>query len=208
VRIRLATTAAIGAAALMALPSHAATSKPQIVDPAGDANGVNGQGIVIGLPNPATGPAQAASADIRSVRFQTTFVTKRVKGVPKKVPTGFTVTMALGAAPLPETFYRITTSASGCGSLWFEYGTDVARGGTTVRCLTEDLSPTAEDKVYKVPEATLKGSSIIWKVSKSQIPVGTSFSELRAETRLNPAVLTAPVIDETGLTNKTYTVGR
>jgi hypothetical protein len=208
VRIRLASAAAIGAAVLLSLPSNAAGSKPQLTDPAGDANGINGQGVVIGLPNPSTGPAQLASADITSVRFATKFVTKRVNGVLKKVATGFTVTMALGAAPLPETFYRITTTASGCGSLWFEYGTDVTQGGTTVRCLTDDISPTAEDDVYKVPEATVKGSSIIWKIAKSQIPVGTTLSTLHAETRLNPAVITTPVIDETGLTKATYTVGK
>jgi hypothetical protein len=208
VRARLAALAAIGGLVVLAVPGNAATAKPQIVDPAGDANGINGQGLVVGLPNVSTGPAQMASADIQKVLFQTTFVTKRVNGVLKKVPTGFTVTMTLGGAPLPETFYRITTTASGCGSLWFEYGTDVTQGGTTVRCLTEDLSPTAKDKVYKVPEATVKGSSIIWKIAKSQIPVGTSLSELAAQTRLNPAVITAPSLDETSLTNSSYIVGK
>ena len=80
-RIRLAAAAAIGAATLLSLPSQAATPKPQLTDPAGDANGVNGQGLVVGFPSASTGPAQMASADIQKVLFQTTFIKKRVNGV-------------------------------------------------------------------------------------------------------------------------------
>src|SRR3954468_10764661 len=113
-RIRLATAAAAAGVAIVALPGHAATApKPQIADPTGDANGFNGQGVVTGTPEPAT-PADASGADIKSVLFQSTFKTKTVNGKVKKVPTGFTVSMALAAAPMSNVIFRVAASAGSC----------------------------------------------------------------------------------------------
>ncbi len=61
--------------------------------------------------------------------FATTFVTRKVHRKRVRVPTGFTVTMRLGDAPGPETFYRVYASSSVCGTLFIEYGTDLAAGG-------------------------------------------------------------------------------
>src|SRR2546421_303888 len=65
-RVRLLALTAAGGIAVAALPAHAATGKPQITDPTGDANGVNQQFPGLG-PNPPsenTAPADVAAAVI------------------------------------------------------------------------------------------------------------------------------------------------
>src|SRR5581483_8350621 len=86
-RLRLCALAAAGGAVLTMLPAHAATAKPQITDPTGDANAINGQGETTSVPSQST-PADASFADIVSVRFATTFATKVVKHKKTKVATG------------------------------------------------------------------------------------------------------------------------
>src|SRR5690242_15184159 len=110
-RIRLLALAAAAGIGLTALPGQAATApKPQITDPAGDANSLNGQGIVGGAPSQAT-PADASGADITSVLFQSTFKAVKKAGKTVQVPTGFTVTMTLSAAPtVPNVIYRVAAS--------------------------------------------------------------------------------------------------
>src|SRR5579884_650709 len=89
-KFRLLTLAAsVGVVATM-LPGHAATApapKPQIVDPAGDANGINDQGLGLANVN-VSGPADDANADITSVLFATKFktvtTTKTVTTIVKK----------------------------------------------------------------------------------------------------------------------------
>jgi hypothetical protein len=203
--IRLATAAAVAGIAVAALPGHAATAhKPQITDPVGDANALNDQGVGAPIPSASTGPADDAAADISSVTFASTFRVKKVKGKTVKVPTGFTATMKLGAAPVPETFYRITAAIPSCTDLFIEYGTDVAEGGTNMRC---PALPGATGTDYKLPDAIVKDSSIIWTIPVSALPAGTTLSTLHAETRFNPAVVTAPAIDEASST-ATFTVGK
>ena len=207
-RIRLATAAAVAGIAVVALPGHAATApKPQITDPSGDANAINDQGLgspVPSVPSVSTGPADDSAADISSVTFASTFKVKKVKGKTVKVPTGFTVTMKLGAAPVPETFYRITAAIPSCTDLFIEYGTDVAAGGTAMRC---PALPGATGTDYSVPDAVVKDSTIVWTIPVSALPAGTTLSTLHAETRFNPAVITAPAIDVAS-GSATFTVGK
>jgi hypothetical protein len=198
--LALATAAAVGVAVL---PAHAATPKPQITDPTGDANGFNDQGAGAPIPEQAT-PADDSGADITSVTFASTFVTKKVKRKTVKVPTGFTVTMALAAAPTPETFYRVVASVPGCDQLFIEYGTDAAAGGTAMRC---PALPGATATDYTIADAAVKGSSIIWSIPVSVMRAGTTLSSLSAQTRFNPAVVTAPQIDYAS-SSATFTVGK
>lgn len=208
-RTRLLAPLAALAAAAVTLPSSAATP-PQIADVKGDANGVNGQGVadllVEGGPdNVATAPADDAPADITGVRFATTFVARRVGSRTVQVPTATVVTMTLAAPPTdPETFYRVYATTATCSDLFIEYGTDAALGGASVRCPSDD--PTAPDKELTAQTA-VKGSTITWTIPVSQLPAGTQLSALSAETRLNPALVTAPVID-VAQSAKTFTVGK
>lgn len=208
-RIRLLTLAAAAGMAVAAVPSHAAAPKPQITDPAGDANAVNNQALGVGPDSSAsTGPAELAAADITGVTFQSTFKTKKVKKKVVKVPTGFTVTMALDAAPtLPNIIYRVSANGGGCGtSIFFEYTTG---GSTVVRCPNADVTKPSLD--YPVGAAVVKGSTITWKLSSKAIPVGSTLSTLNAQTRqqiTTPAVsITAPQYDYAS-SGATFTVGK
>ena len=203
-RPRLLALAAAAAVGVAVLPAHAATPKPQITDPAGDANGFNDQSSGAPVPSQSTGPASDAGADITAVTFTSTFVTKKVKRKTVKVPTGFTVTMALAAAPQPETFYRIVATMPGCDQLFIEYGTDAAAGGTAMRC---PALATAPETDFTIADAVVKGSAITWTIPTSVLPAGTTLSQLTAQTRLNPAVVTAPEIDGAA-SAATFTVGK
>jgi hypothetical protein len=202
-RPRLIALAAAAGVAVAVLPAHAAAPKPQITDPAGDANGFNDQGV--GLPVPSqSAPADYSGADITSVTFASTFVTKKVHRRVVKTPTGFTVTMGLAGAPGPETFYRIVATIPGCTQLFIEYGTDVAEGGTAMRC---PALPGATATTYTIAPAAVKNNTITWTVPLSALPAGTTLSSLSAQTRLNPAVVTAPQIDYAS-SSATFTVGK
>ena len=113
-KFRLLSVGAAAAVAAAVIPVHAASGahKPQIVDPAGDANAINDEGIGSPFPNvPSTStPADDSAADIRSVLFQTTFK----KHHKKKVVTGSTVTLTLSAAPQPQTMYRVIVKSVSC----------------------------------------------------------------------------------------------
>jgi len=201
-RTRLFASAAVVALAAFAMPAHAGAVKPQIVDPAGDANDINDQGLGIADQSVST-PADLSSADILSVTFQTVFATKVVKGKKTQVPTGFTVTMTLAAAPGPAIEYRVSGAAAGCSSVFFEYSTSPAKGGSDIRC---PATPPASNVAYP-GQTIVKGNSIIWSVPINAFPKNTTFSSLNAQTRFNPAAVTAPQIDYAS-SNATYTVGK
>jgi len=204
-RLRLISAAAIAGLAVAAAPGFAAKAhKPQIVDPAGDANGINDQGTGASVPSSAT-PADDSAADMTSVAFASTFKVKKVKGKTVKVPTGFTVTMKLGAAPVPETFYRVTVAVPSCEDLFLEYGTDVAFGGTAMRC---PALPGGDETDYTIPDAVVKANTIVWTVPVAALPAGTTLSSLHAETRFNPALITAPAIDIADGGAATFTIGK
>jgi hypothetical protein len=206
-RTRLITAAAVAGIAVAAVPSHAAVApKPQITDPTGDANGLNGQGVVTGAPEPAT-PADASGADIKSVLFQSTYKTKTVHGKVVKTPTGFTITMTMAAAPtLPNVIYRVASSAPICDTLFFEYSTVVSGGGGSARCAAT-VAPTSGP--IAVTSVAVKGNSVIWTVPIKSIPAGQTLTALDAQTRFissSPGV-TAPQYDE-ATSSATYTVGK
>jgi hypothetical protein len=129
-RTRALALAAAAAVISFAIPSHAATPKPQITDPTGDGNAINDQGLGSPVPDASrTTPAGYAGGDIVSVLFQTVY--KKVGT--KKVANGFTVTLKLAGAPGPQTDYRITAYTPTCnadvGEVRFQYDTPAA--GTT-----------------------------------------------------------------------------
>jgi len=211
-RTRLLALALVGGLAVAAVPAHAAKAKPQITDPAGDANGVNDQGLVTGSPIPSgqSGPADLSQADITAVQFATTFVTKKAHGKTVKVPTGLTVTMTLAAAPtLPNIIYRVAASSTSCETLFFEFSTapnDSEPG--SARCAAALPNPSGPVAVKSV---AVKGNSITWTVPLTSIPKNTVLSSLDAQTRQvtqTPAVgITAPQYDYAS-TSSTFTVGK
>jgi hypothetical protein len=205
-RIRIAALAAASGLAIAALPAHAATAKPQIVDATGDANGINQQFPGLG-PNPptvSTGPADLASADITTVLFSTNFLSKRVKGKTVKVPNGFTVTLSLAAAPTPNIEYRVAAAGGDCADIFFEYDSSVGTGGSDVRCPA--ALPATTDTDYGI-KATVSGTKITWIVPNGIFHNGTVFSNLNAQTRTVEVVVTAPQVDY-ATSSTTFTLGK
>lgn len=204
-RIRLvALASAVGVVAAIA-PAHAAGPKPQITDAVGDANGINQQFPGLG-PEPPTvqsAPADLAGADITTVQFVTNFVTKKVKGKKVKVANGFTLTLSLAAAPMPNIEYRVAGAAGDCTSVFFEYDTAVGLESSDVRC--PGSTPTA-DTDYGIT-ASASGTKISWVVPNGVFRNGTTFSSLNAQTRTVEGVVTAPQVDY-ATSSATYTVGK
>jgi hypothetical protein len=99
------TTVLIAALATsLALPATAlgATPPPQVVDPVGDANGINGQAMGLPLPSTVT-PADVAVTDIVSVRFTTVYKTVGRTRVPKRTQ----VVLQLADAPQDGVDYQV-----------------------------------------------------------------------------------------------------
>lgn len=188
-------------------PAHAAAGpKPQIVDAIGDANGINQQlpGVGPEPPTVQTGPADIAAADISTVQFTTNFVTKKVKGKKVKVANGFTLTLTLAAAPMPNVDYRVSAAAGDCASVFFEYDTSVGLGGSDVRC--PPATPTGTTTDYHVT-AQATGTTISWVVPNGVFHNGTVFSSLNAQTRTVEGKVTAPQVDYAS-SAATYTLGK
>ncbi|MGN6475511.1 MAG: hypothetical protein ACTHK4_17960 [Mycobacteriales bacterium] len=189
--------------ASVALPSSAAAPRAQITDPKGDANGLNDQGLGVPVPSTST-PVDDSGADIVSVLFQSTFVTK----AHKKVPSGLTITLTLAAPPVPEHIYRVTANGSTCSGnqLFFEYATTVgASPPGDARC-----PGTVKSTDVAVTSVIAKLNTITWTVPLSaSIRKGERLTGLGADVRveLTKPGVTAPAIDEaTGTAS--FVVGR
>jgi hypothetical protein len=216
---------AVAAALALATPplAHAAPPPtPQVVDPAGDANFLNSQGLPLipAVPSTST-PADVSGADIQSVLFQTygTTTTKKVRG--KKVttftPKGFTVTLTLGAAPSPGIIYRVRAATSFCSTFWFEYrnfvdgAKPVLRHNCNPAAGTTDVLPPTADHDVKV---ALSGSTIVFDLPMTALPkpnkVGTVVDGLGAETRVLASTPTgyvsAPQVDY-AVSDAVYKIG-
>ena len=209
-RLRLVSLAAAAAVAAAVLPAHAGAAKPQLTDPAGDANGINGQPENIsGGPNPnvVTSPASYSADDIVSVSFVTNFVTKKVKGKTVKTPTSFTATLTLAAAPDPShNYYAVTATSADCpDGINFEYSTEpTPLDFDDVNCF--DSSGTGSFNDYPATPAVVKGNTISWTVSVSGIKAGTVLKDLGAFAGLG-FVGSMPTMDQAEST-ATFTVGR
>jgi hypothetical protein len=219
----LSLAAATGVAGAM-IPAHAAAPaapKPQITDAAGDANGINDQGL--GSPvqfSVGTGVDDSA-ADITSVLFQTQFKTVKttkkgttvVRGrkvtktvvVVKKVPDGFTVTMNLSAAPDANHTYDVWVDSPTCsdGSIDFTYSTGPA-GLNEIDCVPS-LSSASTDIATVAGSGKAVGTSVVWTLPAAAMPVGTSLSNLTAYTET--AAFAEGTLDQADGGTATYKVG-
>jgi hypothetical protein len=210
--IALALVAGLASAAVPALADGSATPapKPQVTDPAGDANGINDQDTVGQSVSQPT-PVDDSAADITSVVFQTTFVTKTTTTIVKKkkvvktvkTPNGFTVTLNLSAAPDSNTSYDLRATNPGCkaGYVDFGYSSNAVLGLGDVNCFPND--PTSIASTTYNSSVAVKGSSITWTLPATEFPVGSVFTGISAET--DTAALIG-VIDQAAGTG-TYAVG-
>lgn len=202
-RARALTLAAGAAVLALAVPSFGAGApKPQIVDQTGDANGLNDQGEDVS-PASAQTPVDYSAADITSATFASTFARKGRK----VVPTGFTVTLALAAAPSTQLVYRVTAASASCTSLFFEYETAADATVGKARCAGLPSSTPVPITGVKVV-----GNTIVWTVPASSIPAGTTLSNLQASVRglvgaSSTPGATVPQIDAAS-SSKSFTVGR
>ena len=204
-RLRLLALAAVAGIGVTALPSQAATApKPQITDPAGDANGLNDQGFGTGVPPSTATPSDLSAADITGVALQTTFRTKKVKNKKVRVPTGSTITVNFSATPDTNTFYAVTFASTGaCKSVNLVYDANSIPLYAQDRGICEDTT-TGSD--IGGPVGKVVGKSLVWTLPLSAFPVKTMFSDIGAQTLTGqvPAV----TLDETDASNATFTVGK
>lgn len=204
-RKHLALVAAVTVAVALANVAYAAPKLPRakplvITDPAGDANGINGQGrpTISGqqtpdVPSQSTPPAQRSAADIVQVALDRVDDTKMVKGLK--------VTMKLSAAPDRATVYRVVFTTAACAYVYFDYIVDAQGQGHTVR----QQACSGAQGYPATPPAKVTGTTIEWLVlftdPGGNLKVGTELT-VNAQTRgyfgraPHPA-FTVPQFDET-----------
>lgn len=110
----------------LALPTAAAEPAPHVTDLAGDANGVNGQGLT---PAPgfgqASGPLTYAPADLLSVRYETLFVAVPVGGdgidYQATGVAAHITTSAPAGSDAGTLIYRLNTTVGDCGGFLQAY---------------------------------------------------------------------------------------
>lgn len=201
--------AAAGALALSVLPADAAPAALVLPDPAGDANGVNGQGFGDLVPLPtdtSTGPLSAASLDILNVTLASTGTDKVVKKGKRTTKvfecTGFTATLELGAAPFESAIYRITGAGVNNGTIfWLNFTSDPADGQRAYLQFdggsSDPLASSSVDVPFKVD-----GSKVVFTVSSASLKAAgeklSSFtwSGIGAHSRTSLIAVVVPQFDE------------
>lgn len=177
-RSALVLAAATSAVALV-LPSDAAPKYPSksfgYTDAAGDANGVNGQGVADiftdSFPDNVAGPGQADDGyDIVKVSYTSTGV--MVKKGKRYFPqcTGFVVKVTLGGAPATSNaIYQVkATTAYNDAHWWLQYADGAAelRYGHTD---ADEPTGSTDDSVPLVTPAKLDATSISFTVKASDV---------------------------------------
>lgn len=111
-------------------PTSAGTPEsPEFTDVAGDANGINGQGIAPGFEEgPDTRPASADGADLRKVWFETPYVTTKERDEAGKIvavrhtATGVKVHIETTEAAIPTfgptLLYRVPVQIGSCTTIF------------------------------------------------------------------------------------------
>ena len=159
--------------------AHAAD--PQVTDPAGDANFVNGQGQPVLDPAPQNSPTPVGSqeyADVLSVLWE-------------KVGSDVRVTATFTAPPAPPAptslVYRMLgTVGDTCtfvGVVWYS---DKSSDPTIPKSAVRD-SCTGETVLTEIPEPKIDGSKMIWTAPISKFPKAAltagKLTDLRVEIR-------------------------
>lgn len=208
---RRTATAALVLVALIASPSVAAAKKPPppkklpaskplvFTDKAGDANGLNGQGVVTGVEGTAT-PTQYSGADILTVSLNRLDDTKTVLG--------FQVTYTLSGAPAQGTIYRVMVTTPACPTFWLSY--NYAAGGTPLGNLRNNCADNAVN-VNTPLTVTATDSSVTillpFKDLPQNVKLGDTLTVKTVETRGHASTVTAPTIDDLDPKLATWKIG-
>jgi hypothetical protein len=202
-KLRPVLALAIAGVTALTMSAHAAgPSTLALTDVTGDANGLNGQGIVRGTPDASTGPVSDAGMDF-------TKVTLANLGKTAKACTGFTLTMEF-AGPVDTSapaIYRLlgaTTANDGIFQLYFNNG-PAAGGATEVRYGAGD----ADDTVALSKPAVIAGNKITLTITKADMKSfgdkpGDVISNIVMDTRVSTGVSFVPQVDTLEATDKTF----
>ena len=119
--LRPALGLALTSAAVLAVSAGAAPKPLALKDAAGDANALNGQGVL--AVGGAPGPGSQAGKDVLALTMGT---------IPGKTCTGYTATVELAAPPTSNTIYRVLgTTATNADLFWLQYDNNPVAGTTT-----------------------------------------------------------------------------
>lgn len=194
------TRLALVALPLVALLGHAAGAAApaglRVADPAGDANGVNGQNAGLPVPSTSTAPAQLAGADIVRLDLSTVFKGKKAKAL--------RITLRLSDAVQQGVNYLVTmTTSVSCGTsstIQLGYQDTGALVNSLALCQAAEAGGTSTD--LGDAELGADGRSIVWTLSPDFKP-GVRLSDLYAST----SVFVLGVFDEL-VSDRVYTYGR
>lgn len=163
--------ATVAATALALTPAGAAPAAPQVVDPAGDAN-FTPTAVEGGEPTPV---GNQAYADVLSVTWEPTTVTKVVKKKKVTTVTGFTVKTVLSAAPTPPAgtslVYRMLGRPGGDDAAFLGpvfYTKKSSDPGIPQSALRDNL--TGVTRLTPIDMPKIDGSTITWTVPMSALP--------------------------------------
>ncbi|HEU0131609.1 MAG TPA: hypothetical protein VFQ85_11540 [Mycobacteriales bacterium] len=207
------------AVAVLATVAHAAAPaappKPLVVtDAAGDANAINGAGVVSGGGVPEgvpTDPASMAAYDIRSVTFAATgkVTSKKVRGKTVKTfgCTGYTVAMEMAGTPsTTATLYRVQAQTPLHSTFWLQFSNPA--GGETSSVLRFNVpasptDPTATTKsVPLVNPAKVVGNKVVFTVTAADLGKAgeklgrATITNIGADVRTATPRATAPMWDQ------------
>ena len=129
--LRPALGLALTSAAVLAVSAGAAPKPLALKDAAGDANALNGQGI-LGVPG-SPGPGSQAGKDVLGLTLAS---------IPGKACTGYTVTVELAAPPTSNTIYRVTgTTATNTSLFWLQFDNNPVAGTTSSLRTSDGAKP-------------------------------------------------------------------
>ena len=155
--LRSATGLAFVSAAVLSLSASAATKPLVLKDAAGDANAVNGQGVVSGQ-NGQTGPGSQPGKDVLSLTMAP---------LPGKNCTGYTAVVELAAAPTSNTVYRVLgNTATNASLFWLQYDNNPV-GGTTSRLRYNDGS--GSKSIDLATPVKVDGSKLLFTVLEKDL---------------------------------------
>ena len=215
----------------LVVPAGAEELPAHITDIANDANGINGQGFgdLTGVdPSQPHDTLSYGSADLRSVRFQTTYdaVPVGADGIDYQA-TGLAINVTTTDTPGsdgPTLIYRINTTVGGCGSFLQAYLRGPAAGPTDAadktlqwrqldagcpdgaKTLTNPAWTATVDEAAKTLTMRFPFSSLS-PAQLSAMGVGSYLGMPAAEVRTQLAALTAPLIDDTPTALDDFVIG-
>jgi hypothetical protein len=176
------------AAPSMAAPVATPAPAPQVVDAANDANGTANATY-----DTATPAGSQGYADVLSVLWQTTKVTKTVKKKKVTTVTGFTVTATLSAPPVPAAgtsiVYRMLGATAACGFFGVAYYTTKGSDATQPQSAIRDNCNATPTRLTAIAAPVVSGNTVKWTVPLTAIPadtkvkVGTKITGLWFEVR-------------------------